>query len=63
MTVPLKRRMPVVRRMRFMQYPASKDLPPATEVTFNRSWRTRRPIGLHLRWGMSCYSWIWRTVR
>jgi hypothetical protein len=58
----LRRRVPVVRRMRFMRYRASKDLPPVREITFNRSGRTRRPIGLPLRWDMRCYSWIWRTV-
>jgi hypothetical protein len=63
MSAPLRRRLPVVRRMRFMRYAASKDLPPAKEITLNRSWRTKRPIGLHLRWEMRCYSWIWCTVR
>jgi len=59
----LKRRLPVIRMMRFMRYRASKDLEPARKIEFNRSYRTKRPIGLHLRWGMQCYSWIWRTVR
>jgi hypothetical protein len=63
MTAPLKRRVPLVRRMRFMRYAASKDLAPATEVKFNRSWRTQRPIGIHVRRGMQCYSWVWRTCR
>ncbi len=55
--------LPVIRRMHFMRYPASKDLAPARNITFNRSYRSKRPIGLHVRWGMRCYSWIWRTVK
>jgi hypothetical protein len=58
----LRRRIPIIRRMRFMRYAASKDLPPAREIRFNRSW-DGNPIGLHIRWDMRCYSWIWRTAR
>jgi hypothetical protein len=59
---PLKRRLPVVRKMRFMRYAASKDLPPARKVEFNRC-RHGELIGVHVRWDMRCYSWLWRLCK
>jgi hypothetical protein len=34
----LRRRIAVLRKMRFMRYQASKDLAPARNITFNRCW-------------------------
>jgi hypothetical protein len=62
MKYPLRRRVPVIRRMRFMRYAASKDLEPARNVTFNRCWHGKL-IGLHVRWDMRCYSWVWRLCK
>ena len=58
----LRRRIPVLRSMRFLRYDASKDLPPAHNLTFNRCWHRKR-IGLHARWGMCCYSFIWKLCK
>ena len=62
MRYPLRRRVPVVRKMRFIRYQASKDLAPARNVTVNRCLHGKL-LGLHVRWGMTCYSWLWRLCK
>jgi hypothetical protein len=56
------RRVPVLRRMRFLRYQASKDVSPDWSISLMRcghgNW-----TGLHVRRGMRCYSWIWRTCK
>ena len=58
----LTRRVPLIRRMRFLRYEASKDMAPAYSVALNRCAHDKT-IGLYVRRGMRSYSWIWRTCK
>lgn len=57
---PLRRRLPVIRHMRFLRYDVAKDVQAEWSIALNRclhgNW-----IGVYVRRDMRCYSWIWRT--
>lgn len=58
----LWRRLPVIRRMRFLRYDASPYDYPEHSITFNRCYHDK-VLGVHARRGMRCYSWIWKTCQ
>jgi hypothetical protein len=57
----LRRRVPVVRRMKLLRYDVSKDADrDGITLRLNRS--QGRYVGVSLRRGRRCWYWIWRTV-
>jgi len=62
LTVMLRRRVPVVRRMRFLRYDVAAGVRPEWLIGLNRcshgNW-----TGIYARRGMRCYSWIWRLCK
>lgn len=48
--------------MRFLRYDASKDVAPARSIALMRCHHGKW-IGIHMRRGMRCYSWIWRLCK
>jgi hypothetical protein len=60
-SVPLRRRLPMIHRMRFLRYDVSKDTRPEWCVALMHCTVHDRWNGAYVRRGMRCYSWIWRT--
>lgn len=58
----LRRRVPLIRRMRFLRYDVSKDARPEWLIGLNRCYHGRW-TGMYVRRGMRCYSFIWRLCK
>lgn len=49
--------------MRYLRYNAAKDVAPVRlSVSIIRCYHGRR-LGIHVRHGMRCHSWMWRLCR
>ena len=58
----LRRRLPVIRSMRFLRYDVSKDVEPEYGLHLNRCAHGKH-VGVYARRGMRCYSWIWKLCK